>query len=124
MEDNSQSGDGRQSALVASRLLWKFSETISQAIATPDVLAEKLLTKWIISLPVYQAAISPNTRGKDRSQELLKEVCDRIKLKSVSFEDFLQALKELPQVGTLPDVITSLQAEHGKINCNKLVKVY
>ena len=83
----------------------------------PDVLAEKLYMKKFISHSVYQAAISRSRHGKDRSRELLEEVCDELLLKTVSFEDFLKTLQELPQVGTLPDVIASLQTEHGKINC-------
>ena len=74
--------------------------------------------KQFISYSVYQAAISRSRHGKDRSRELLEEVRDGILLKSVSFEDFLKTLQQLPQVGTLPDVVTSLQAEHGKINWN------
>ena len=115
--------DSGESAQFASKLLQRLSEPISNAIVSPDVLAEKLYKKQFISHWVYQAAISRAKRGKERSQELLGDVCSAILLKSINFEDFLQVLKELPQVGALSDVITLLQAEHGKTNHNKLIKV-
>ena len=118
MPDGPQSV-GQESARFASRLLRRYSGPISHAIVSPDTLAEKLWMKQLISYPVYQAAISRGRIGVDRSQELLEDVCEKIFLKSVSFEDFLKTLQQLPQVGMLPGVISSLQEEHGKINCNK-----
>ena len=115
--DNPRSVDG-ESAHFALRLLWRFSESISNAIVSPDVMAGKLYLKQLISHSVYQAAISQSRSERDRCKELLKEVYDGILSKFVSFEDFLETLQELPQVGTLPDVITLLQAERGKINWN------
>ena len=109
---------GGESAKLASTLLQRFSEPLSHAIIPPDVLAEKLWMGQFISHSVYQAAISQTRPARDRSQELLDEVRNRVQLKRVSFEDFLKTLQQLPQVGTLPDVITSLQAEHGKVNSN------
>ena len=115
--DSPQSAGG-ESAKFGSRLLRKFSEPLSQAIVAPDVLAEKLFMSQFISHSVYQAAISRTRTGIDRSRDLLEEVCEGILFKSVSFEAFLITLQQLPQVGTLPHVITSLQAEYGEINCN------
>ena len=123
LQDNPQSGDSGESARFASKLLQRLSERISNAIVSPTVLAEKLYEKQFISHSVYQAAISHAKHGNDRSQELLDDVCNSILLKFINFKDFLQALQQLPQVGALPDVITSLQAEHGKTNHNKLIKV-
>ena len=123
--DSPQSGDVGESIHSASSLLRKFSAQISCAIVSPDVLAEKLYIKKFISHSVYQAAISQSRPGKDRCEELLEEVRYGIRHKSLSFEDFLKTLQELPQLGTLPNVITSLQADHGKINwsaCINLVK--
>ena len=121
MQENTQSGDSGESARFASKLLRRLSERISNAIVSPDVLAEKLYKEHFISHAVYQAAISHAKRRNDRSQELLEDVCDAILLKSINFEDFLQVLQQLPQVGALPDVISSLRAEHGETNHNKLI---
>ena len=122
VQDNPLSGDAGEPARFASKLLRRLSERISNAIVSPDVLAEKLYMKQFISHSVYQAANSHDKRAKDRSRELLDDISDAILLKSIKFEDFLKALKELPQGGAVLAVITSLQAEHSKISCNKLAQ--
>ena len=114
--------DGPQSVGDESRLLRGFLNLLSCALVSPDVLAEKLWTKKVITPSVYQAAVSPRKPGRERSQELLEEVCDRVFYKSVSLKDLLETLRELPEVGRLPDAIASIQEEYGKINANHLAK--